>query len=104
MALCLVIYSRYQKKSIALQFDESFAHADQKNRGSAVGILKSYTYIQSRRKLFKSRGACSNRLSLSLSVLFSELPSGGAPAPPATPLSTALIPVQCMAYAICERM
>ena len=42
-------------------------------------------------RFFKSEGADSNKLSFSLSVLFSENPnSGGAKAPPAPPLTTAL--------------
>ena len=45
-----------------------------------------------RRQLFKSRGAYSNRLYISLSVLFSETPNTeGALKTPSPPLSTALL-------------
>ena len=57
---------------------------------------------QSRRYLFKSRGACSNRLSIFLSVLFSEPSnSGSAQAPLAPLLSTAL---HCIVYFILPNM
>ena len=57
-----------------------------------VPLFLKQTLVLISRYLFKSRGACSNRLSIFLSVLFSKpWNSVGALAPPAPPLSTALL-------------